>query len=203
MPSPSRHAPLAVLAVLALATPLAAAADALGAVAGKVEVSPARFQDETVVYLQDVPGSWKPRTHAMDQRGMKFLPLVLTVTAGDTVDFLNNDGVEHNVFSPDQDAFNLGTFQSGDKRSHTFDAPGVYRIRCSIHPEMLGWVFVAPSPHAAAVDRRGKFALKDVPPGTYRLTVWNAHVAGTERPVSVAAGKTAQETVSLGGPAAR
>lgn len=195
-------APLAAAAALAaVSVPLAAAAEAGGAVAGKVAVQPARFQDETVVYLADVPGTWKPRTHAMDQRGMKFLPLVLTVTAGDSVDFLNNDGVEHNVFSPDQDAFNLGTFQSGDKRSHLFDAPGVYRIRCSIHPEMLGWVFVAPNPYAAPVDRRGKFALRDVPPGTYRLAVWNAHLGETERTVTVAAGKTVEETVSL--PAAR
>jgi plastocyanin len=185
---------LALLALLAL--PLAAAAEP-GAVAGKVDVQPARFQDETVVYLAEVSGTWKPRTHAMDQRGMKFLPLVLTVTAGDTVDFLNNDGVEHNVFSPDQDAFNLGTFQAGDQRSHLFDTPGVYRIRCSIHPEMLGWVFVAANPYAAPVDRRGKFTLKEVPPGTYRLTVWNAHLEGTEKTITIAAGKTAEETLTL------
>jgi plastocyanin len=191
-----RLAPILALAVVTLAGP-AAADPGAGAVAGKVDVQPARFQDETVVYLAEVPGTWKPRAHAMDQRGMKFLPLVLTVTVGDTVDFLNNDGVEHNVFSPDQDAFNLGTFQAGDKRTHLFDAPGVYRIRCSIHPEMLGWVFVAPNPYATPVDRRGRFALKDVPPGTYRLTVWNANMEGTERTVTVAAGKTVEESLTL------
>jgi plastocyanin len=187
-----------LVALLLLAAPLLGSAETgPGAVAGKVDVSPPRFQDETVVYLADVPGTWKPRTHAMDQRGMKFIPLVLAVTAGDTVRFLNNDGEPHNVFSPDQEAFNLGTFQSGDQRSQTFEAPGVYRIRCSIHPEMLAWVFVAPNPFAAPVDRRGRFALKDVPPGTYKLTVWNAHVEGLEKPVTVAAGKTAEETLSL------
>jgi plastocyanin len=191
--------PLAALALVAL--PLAALGDgALGAVTGKVDVQPPRFQDETVVYLANVGGTWKPRTHAMDQRGMKFLPLVLTVTTGDTVDFLNNDGVEHNVFSADEDAFNLGTFQPLDKRSHAFDAPGVYRIRCSIHPEMLGWVFVAQNPWSAPVDRRGRFSLKGVPPGTYTLVVWNAHMAGTERTVTVAAGQTAEETFSLRSP---
>jgi plastocyanin len=189
----------AALALALLALPLAAAGEP-GAVAGKVEVQPSRFQDETVVYLAAVPGTFPPRTHAMDQRGMKFLPLVLTVTVGDTVDFLNNDGVEHNVFSPDQDAFNLGTFRAGDKRSHLFDAPGVYRINCSIHPEMLGWVFVAVNPYAAPVDRRGRFTLKDVPPGTYRLKVWNAHLKGTERTITVAAGKTAEETLTLSAP---
>jgi plastocyanin len=190
--------PLAALAlVLAAAPPPARPADAGGTVTGKVDVQPARFQDETVVYLKGVPGKRAPRTLAMDQRGMKFLPLVLPVVAGDTVDFLNNDGVDHNVFSPDGDAFNLGTFRAGDKRSHVFDEPGAYRIRCSIHPEMLGWVFVSDSAFAVAVDRKGRFTLKDVPPGTYQLAAWNPSVEGPERTVTVAAGKTVEENLAL------
>jgi plastocyanin len=189
--------PLAALALALAATPARPADTAGGTVTGKVEVQPARFQDETVVYLKGVPSKRSPRTLAMDQRNMKFIPLVLPAVAGDSVDFLNNDGVEHNVFSPDPDPFNLGTFKSGDKRSHTFDEPGAYRIRCSIHPEMLGWIFVSDSPFAVAVDRKGRFTLANVPPGTYQLATWNPNVEGPEKTVTVVAGKTVEETLSL------
>jgi plastocyanin len=168
-----------------------------GTVAGKVDVQPSRFQDETVVYLKEAPRGRAPATREMDQKGMKFLPMVLAIAVGDTVDFLNHDGVEHNVYSPDHEAFNLGTFKPEDKRSYTFEKPGVYKIRCSIHPEMLGWVFVGQNPHAAVVDRKGRFSLPDVPPGTYRLAVWNANLAGTEKTVTVTAGKTVEESLTV------
>jgi len=168
-----------------------------GTVTGKVDVKPARFQDETVVYLKEVPGTRAPARHEMDQKGMKFLPMVLAVTAGDTVDFLNHDGVEHNVFSPSAEGWNLGTFKPLERRSQTFEAPGVYKIKCSIHPEMLGWVFVGQNPYAAALDRKGRYTLKDVPPGTYALAVWNANLPGTERSVTVATGKVVEESFSL------
>jgi len=185
---------------LAVALALLAAGPALaegGAVTGKVTAQPARFLDETVVYLKGVPGRPSPLTHEMDQKGMKFVPLVLVVVPGDTVRFLNHDHDDHNVFSPDGDAFNLGTFKEGETRSRTFDEPGAYRIKCSIHPEMLGWVFVAPGRHAAVVDRKGRYALKDVPPGAYQLAVWNANLQVPDRPVTVTAGKTVEEDIAI------
>ncbi len=193
-PSPHQIGSLLALLLIAAAPPLAGAAGG-GAVAGKVEVKPARFQDETVVYLETVPGSRSAATVEMDQKGMKFVPLILTVTVGDTVEFLNHDGEDHNVFSPDHEAFNLGTFRSGDKRAHRFDSPGVYSIRCSIHPEMLGYVFVGQNPYAAVVDRKGRYAIPDVPPGTYKLAVWNAHGKGPRKTITVADGKTLEETM--------
>lgn len=186
--------------VLLLSAPLAAADPGAGAVAGKVDVGPARLQEQTVVYLADVPGRFEPRTHTVDQRGMRFLPLVIAVAVGDTVDFLNDDGVEHDVYSLDQEAFRLGTLRSGGRASHTFRAPGVYRIRCTFHPDMLGWIFVAPTRFAAPVNRRGEFVLQDVPPGTYRLAVWNAYLDGAERTVTVRAGETADGSFSLAPP---
>jgi plastocyanin len=197
MPHP-RNVALARLAALSLC--LLAAGSALaenGAVIGKVNVQPGRFQDETVVYLKDAPPSKAVATHEMDQKNMKFLPIVLVVAVGDTVTFLNHDHDEHNVYSPDGEPFNLGTFKNGQTRSHVFEDPGPNRIKCSIHPEMLGHVFVAPSRYAAVVDRKGRFVIADVPPGTYRLAVWNANLPGTEKTVTIAAGKTSEETLSI------
>jgi plastocyanin len=197
MPS-TRKTTVSRLAVLLLGGSLAFPALAEGGiVTGKVDVQPQKYLDETVVYLKQVPVKRAPAVLAMDQKGMKFLPMILALQEGDTVDFLNHDGVEHNVFSPDGEAFNLGTFKSEDKRSYRFESPGVYKIKCSIHPEMLGYVFVGQNPFAAVVDRKGRFTFKDVPPGTYQLSAWNATVKGMEKTVTVAAGKTVEENLTL------
>ena len=195
-PTWMKHSLRLALLVLGTSVALTALAEG-GTVSGKVDVQPARYQDETVVYLKQVPGTRAPVPRAMDQKGMKFLPMILAIQAGDTVDFLNHDGVEHNVFSPDNEAFNLGTFKSEDKRSYTFEKPGVYKIRCSIHPEMLGYVFVGQNPYAAVLDRKGRFSIKDVPPGTYVLAVWNANLKGPEKSITVRAGGTVEESLTV------
>jgi plastocyanin len=184
-------------ALLACALPaLPAGADG-GTVTGRVSVSPMRFQDEPVVYLAKARPPKAPATHVMDQKGMKFVPMIVAVAAGDRVEFLNHDGVDHEVYSPDGEAFNLGTFPPGDKRAHAFRQPGVYRILCHHHPEMLGYVFVGQNRHAAPVDRSGRYRLEGVPPGTYQLAVWNPHVAPVERTITVAEGGTVEESFAL------
>ncbi len=190
---------------LAIPTSVAAALLALvpglvgagGTITGTVDVKPGKFQDETVVYLEHLLPRRAPATVAMDQRGIKFIPFILTVAVGDTVEFLNNDAVEHDVFSPDHESFHLGKFRVDEKRVHTFRKPGAYSIRCDVHPGMLAWVFVTESGYAAPVDRKGHYTIENVPPGTYALAVWNAHLAGAERTVTVADGKTAEETFAL------
>ena len=143
------------------------------------------------------PGGHAPRTHQMDQQGLKFSPHLLVITQGDTVRFLNHDAVAHNVYSPDGDAYNLGSFKGGEERTRTFSTPGAYAQLCSIHPEMLGYVFVTPSPYAAAVDDQGRYELRDVPPGTYQLRVWNAHLPAISRSVTVPAGGKATVDLAL------
>ncbi len=189
-------APKLTLAAILCAVATTALAEG-GTVSGKVEATPAKYAAETVVYLKGVKATAKPKTASMDQKNMTFIPHVLVVTKGDTVKFLNHDNVAHNVYSPDNDAYNLGTFKQNEERTHTFDQEGAYTQLCSIHPEMLGFIFVAPSPYAAAVDAKGHYAIKDVPAGSYKLAVWNSHLKAPERPVTVTAGKTSEENVSL------
>ncbi len=193
VPSAARAAVLA----LGLSAASSTLAQAGGTITGKVDVTPAKYLVDTVVYLKNVPGTRPPRTEAMDQRGLKFVPHLLVITQGDTVKFLNHDNLAHNVYSPDGDAYNLGTFKQNEERTHTFDKPGTYSQLCSIHPEMLGYVFVGQNPYAAAVDAKGQYTIKNVPPGTYQLAVWNAKLKGPEKSVTVAAGKTVTENLAV------
>ncbi len=188
---------LVLLGASLLAAMPTAAFAAGGTVSGKVEATPAKYLEETVVFLKEVPGTYKARTLNMDQKGMKFIPLVLTITKGDTVAFLNHDAVAHNVDSPDHETYNLGSFKPGESRKYTFKATGTYTQLCSIHPEMLGFIFVGQNPYAATVDKGGRFTIKNVPPGTYRLEVWNSKLKAPGQSVTVVGGKTVEASFSL------
>jgi plastocyanin len=183
-------------AALACAAALPALAEG-GAVAGKVETTPPKFLDETVVYLKGVKAPEAPKSASMDQKGLKFVPHVLVVAKGDTVKFLNHDNVAHNVYSPDVDPYNLGTFKQDEERTHTFTEEGAYTQLCALHPEMLGYIYVAPTRYAAVVDAKGRYDIKDVPPGSYEVAIWNAHLKGPSQKVTVAAGKTATADFAL------
>jgi plastocyanin len=168
-----------------------------GTITGKVEATPAKYLEETVVYLKSGPPPTKPRTLIMDQRKMLFVPHVLAVSKGDTVRFQNHDNVVHNVYSADNEGYNLGSFKQEEERTYKFAQEGAYSQLCSIHPEMLAYIFVAPTNFAAAVDKQGNFSLADVPAGTYQLAVWNSHLKGAEKSVTVAAGQTVTQNLAI------
>jgi plastocyanin len=127
----------------------------------------------------------------IDQIDLRFVPQVVAVLGGTTVAFPNSDPILHNVFSPrgPGDGFNLGTYPPGETRSRRFHEPGVHVILCHVHPEMVAYVAVVPSPYRAIVDSDGRFAI-DAPPGRYTLRVWQARRAAVHRDVTVAAGGT-------------
>jgi plastocyanin len=186
-------------AAFALAAFSGAAWAAGGTVSGKVTATPAKYLEETVVYIQEVPGtSPTPRSAGMDQKGMKFLPHILVVAKGDTVRFLNHDTVAHNVYTPDFEAYNLGTFKPGETRTHVFsDTTGVYTQLCSIHPEMIGYIFVGQNRYAGTVDAQGHYSLKDVPPGTYTVSIWNSKLKAADQSVTVEEGKPVEVNFNL------
>ena len=84
-----------------------------GSITGKVKVFRARRSADVVVYLQGVPGTFKPlaKHPKLDQKNLIFIPHILPVIVGTTVDFANSDNVKHNVYSPSKTKkFNLGTY---------------------------------------------------------------------------------------------
>lgn len=188
-----RRALLLVL-VGALAAP--ASAEEGGTIKGKVSATPAKYLPQTVVYLKEVPGHYSPKTHAMDQKKLVFMPHVLAITQGDTIDFLNGDNVGHNVFSPEA-GYNFGTFSPGEKRSHTFGKPGAYTQLCSLHPDMLAYVFVGQNPYSTVVAKDGSFRIQGVPAGSWQLAVWNPQLKAPAQSVTVAGGKSVEVNLAL------
>lgn len=160
-----------------------------GVIKGAVTVKKAKDAQDVVVYIDAVPGKTfpAPKAHVkINQKNMVFIPHVLPVQVGTTVEFLNNDQVLHNVFTPSKaaDRFNLGTWGKGEGRSYTFEKEGSAVLLCNVHPEMEGYVVVVPTPYYAVTDADGRFAIEGVPAGTYTLKVWTKGKAHAE-PVTV------------------
>lgn len=197
----NRNHLLAALVALASTPALAAQpqspAGGSGTITGHVDATPAKFLADTVVYLKEVPGHYAGVPTEVDQKGMQFTPRIVLLTVGAKVTFQNHDHVFHNVYSPGDKGYFLGTFPYGQSVDHVFDKPGVYTQLCSIHPEMVEYIFVGQNPYSAIVDKAGNFTLKDVPPGTYELAVWNVQLQGAPQKVTVAAGQTAKANVAL------
>lgn len=164
-----------------------------GDIKGKVAAQGLRSAEHIVVYLDANPGQTfpKPTQHiVMDQVHLAFVPHVLAVLQGTTVDFKNGDAVGHNVFWPSINhnkklAGNLGTWPQGGIKSYTFNDVGDVPLLCNVHPEMSGYIFVVPTPYFATTDKEGNYVIKNVPAGQYTLKTWSEEAKPSTQPVTV------------------
>lgn len=125
---------------------------------------------------------------SLDQIDMEFKPHVLPITKGTTVDFLNSDEVRHNVYSPDNEQYNLGSWPKGQVKSYTFRQKGVYTQLCNVHPEMESFIVVLDTPYFALTDRKGRFEIKHLPPGEYTVRVWHEKLLFKKQEISINGG---------------
>ena len=167
-----------------------------GEIHGKVETSAnkTKYKANTIVYVEHADGNFKPpsKNPEMNQKNLVFIPRVLPVLAGTTVDFLNADDVLHNVFSPDACAgkFDLGSWKKGDVRSRKYDKVGCESvILCKVHPEMEAYIIVLQNPYFDVTDNDGNFIIKNVPAGKYTINVWNEKLKTQPQELTVSGGK--------------
>jgi plastocyanin len=156
----------------------------------------------TVVYLQTAPrGAFEqnePARAVLDQRDETFVPHVLAITTGTTVDFPNSDRIYHNVFSLSKTArFDLGRYPVGRSKAIRFDKPGIVRVFCDIHSHMNAFILVFSHPYFAMTDAAGTYRIDKVPPGTYQVIAWNEGVASEPRSVTVPATGSTELDFSL------
>src|SRR5215471_8560105 len=176
------------------------AADAGGSVTGQVSAGSPKQRANVVVFLDKVPGSFRPpaRPVTIDQKGMKFVPHVLAVQKGQTVLFQNHDPLRHNIFSPDNEKYNLGTWGQGEAKPHTFATTGIYHQLCNVHPEMGAVIVVFDNPFFAVTGDDGSFQIPNVPPGKYTLKTWGEKLPEHTQSVTVTAGAPANVHIDLG-----
>jgi plastocyanin len=156
----------------------------------------------SVVYLESAPrGAFESGEagHAvMDQRNETFVPHVLAIMTGTTVDFPNSDKFYHNVFSLSKPArFDLGRYPAGRFRSIRFDKPGIVRVFCDIHSHMNAYILVFSHPFFTLTNQEGRYRIDNIPPGSYNVVAWNEGTASEAKPVLVADGGAAEQDFSI------
>jgi plastocyanin len=162
---------------------------------GDLVVSAAREVRNVVAWLQNPPpggtGAGPPAATQVDQKECVFIPRVVLVQRGGTVEFLNSDRLLHNIHGmPKGNAPFNRTQPRGRNIPITFAHPEVIRINCDLHSWMRGWVVVAEHPYYAISDAQGRFRFDNLPPGTYTLNLWHERLGTATRKVNVTEGPT-------------
>jgi plastocyanin len=155
-----------------------------------------------VVALQGVPAGAKaanlPTTVKMDQKECVFVPRVVVVPAGGTVEFLNSDRLLHNVRGDAKENRPFNRAQPHARTiSMTFKSPETLRVDCDLHSWMRGWVVVAEHPFYAVTNDAGEFAFENIPPGKYTLQVWQENLGRVSQEVTIPDDGVRQVTVSM------
>lgn len=174
-----------------------------GSVAGKVRVEQTRVvttgpksNKDVVVYLEPVEKKAypvPPERVEMDQRGLVFLPHVMTVMVGREVAFLNSDSDRHNVyflFERTGKTLDIGTWGPGQTVTHRFTEPGEVVTLCQLHLEMAAYILVFDHPFhtTAEIERESQTAsyrFEAVPAGDYLLKAWHKKLVLKGEPVRV------------------
>ena len=174
-----------------------------GNIKGAVKVKGLRSPENILVYLSKAPaasGELSETKIVMDQRDLEFRPHVLPILVGSTVQFPNNDKVDHNVFSMSRTKkFNFGSYKPGESHSVVFDKPGIVELRCDVHAEMAAYILVMKNPYFAVTDKQGRFEIpnsgqlkqtglsgvKNLTPGKYFVKTWHEKLKTQKQAVVV------------------
>lgn len=174
-----------------------------GKITGVVKVKGLRSPANILVYLAKVPPLSLDLTGAqfmMDQQNLTFIPHILPIPVGATIQFPNNDKVDHNVFSMSRTKkFNLGSYTPGEIKTVLFEKPGIVELRCDVHAEMSAFIMVMKNPYWAVTDAKGRFEIPDIkylkqhgisgvgslPPGKYFIKTWHEKLKTQKKAVVV------------------
>ena len=184
------------LMLLSLAPPASAAET--GTLSATVTAPIAKHRAGAVVFVKAGPAAAvAAKTVQLDQKGMVFLPRILPIAKGWTIEFLNSDPVAHNVYTIDGEKYDLGTWPQGQKKKYTFTRSGVYRQLCKVHDDMIAYVVVLDTPWFAVSDKEGKLSLSGLAPGAYTFGVWHEKLGAVDFAVQIAAGAPATAAIAL------
>ena len=113
----------------------------------------------------------------MDQQNRHFVPELLVIQTGTSVEFPNSDSVSHQVYSFSKPRpFQLPLYKGVLHPPVAFGQPGLVVLGCNIHDEMVGYIMVTDSPYHGTTDETGSVHLTAVPAGLYKVTVWGPRI---------------------------
>lgn len=152
----------------------------------------------------DQTSALPPATAIMAQQGQEFVPRVLAIARGGSVQFTNRDDTKHHVYSfSAPKPFEIPLFGRNEKPAVVFDQPGVVTIGCNIHDSMRSFVIVLDTQHFAVSGDDG-VAIVDLGDATSgELNIWHERMASPFQPeplLSAALSEKQVRTLTLKAP---
>ena len=173
--------------------------------AGDMLVSAQKEIRNAVVWIENAPtgpgAPAQPDKVEMDQNGCVFIPRVVVVPAGGTVDFLNSDRLLHNIHATPKLNVSFNRTQPKSRTIPvTFAKPEIVKINCDLHSWMVGWVVVAANPYYVITGADGAFAFDNLPPGQYKLRIWHELLGMQQASVTVTDKQPGRVSVEMKAP---
>jgi plastocyanin len=190
----------AVAILLLLGSAVAAGA---GTVRGRVVLvdkdgKPAKDVAEAVVWVEGPKVRPRPASARIVMKNKAFVPRIVVVPVGGSVEFPNDDPVFHNVFSVSgENRFDLDLYKRPKSGVAKFERAGLVRVYCNIHPQMSAFVLVRDNPFWTRPAADGTFTIEDVPAGDWVVKAWQERSGEGQQAIAVPADGAAEATVSL------
>lgn len=145
------------------------------------ENSLGKYDHNVIVSLhpENTPVRLAPTPNArITQRKQTFLPMVVPVTKGSKVAFLNEDSDWlHTIQSENTNMKAVIKKPAGEHHSRQFNKTGLVKLECDTHLHMEGYIWVLDTPYFTRVDDKGNYELTDLPDGRYLVKVFHPKIS--------------------------
>ncbi len=147
-------------------------------VKGNIKINGRVPGPNTLVFLETKSklrvGKQKSQKLTIRQNDLKFSPQHSVVQVGSTVTFSNEDREVHNIFSKSlSNQFNLGAMASGSFKTVEFTQAGPVVLRCNMHKDMIGTLFVVPNGYYTKPNANGDYQFDKIKSEGYIMQVWD------------------------------
>lgn len=146
--------------------------------------------DNVVVYIEKTPKEQPylltSKSAEMDMINQTYIPHVLPILVGMTVDFTNDDNVFHHPFSFSKvKSFDLDQYAKPEKRPVAFYKTGIVDVYCQIYSDMQAFILVLQNPYFTKPDSTGNYRISFVPAGHYTLIAWHDSLKPVKQEITV------------------
>jgi plastocyanin len=148
-----------------------------------------------VVYISSgdtAPAAPPAEAARYDQKGCQYLPHVLAMQAGQSLQIYNDDQTSHNIhpLAKTNPEWNKSQPAGSPPIDTKYDKPEFIPVKCNIHPWMHGYFVVLNTSHYSITGQDGAFSLKGLPAGKYTVTAWQEQYGTQTQDVTVGTGET-------------
>ena len=161
----------------------ASAAELEGSIA-LVDASPEELK-RVVIYLTGFKQPAPLLQPIVMLKDRSFIPTQIAITQGQRLSFANLENDVHNPFANSSLLeLDLGEMQTGDRRTVPFQRTGHFNIFCNVHSEMSLRVLVLPNRAFASPSADGRFKIKDIPKGSFKVVAWHPLAEPVQRVIA-------------------